>query len=89
MRSEHYCKESILIPVILPSNSKPPGQTLIESLYYQMLRQTRSLFSIYSRRGLPFVKKLVLGRPYHPQRITKETTMFIRTFREHPVDIGH
>ncbi|TYJ17956.1 hypothetical protein E1A91_A09G088800v1, partial [Gossypium mustelinum] len=34
MESEHYCEESILIQVFLPSNSKPPDQTLTESLYY-------------------------------------------------------
>ncbi|XP_040932399.1 uncharacterized protein [Gossypium hirsutum] len=45
MGSEHCCEESILIPVILPSNSKTPGQTLTKSLYYRMLRQTGSLFS--------------------------------------------
>ncbi|XP_040932400.1 uncharacterized protein [Gossypium hirsutum] len=51
MGSEHCCEESILIPVILPSNSKTPGQTLTKSLYYRMLRQTGSLFSPKPKSG--------------------------------------
>ncbi|KAK8333411.1 hypothetical protein V6Z12_A10G200800 [Gossypium hirsutum] len=45
MVSKHCCKESILIPVALPSNSKPLDPTLTKNLYCQKLHQTGYAFS--------------------------------------------